>query len=347
MDRGRAALLPLPDGQADPEFLRLPVGALRSASTTAGRMSASTSTTIRATNTTWTAWTRASRNRSTTTPSTSALPAQAGAHRRVPALRGARAIVPEHHTVSESIGFIAKVNDKNPKDIDYPFYVTAHEVAHQWWGHQLVGGNTRGASVLSETLAEYSALMVMKKSFGAGKMRRFLRYDLDQYLMGRALERKKELPLAENETRTTSTTARAAWRCTSCRTCWARTRSTPCCTRCWRKHARRRRPIRSGRAGGRRCAPHAADQAYLIDDLFNPSCCMRTAPYRASARAAPTPQIRSDIQGQRRARCAPPTRAKKGGGAEGLDRHRRRRQGRQQPAARAQAHRAQGPDGTR
>ncbi|CAN7283481.1 ABC transporter permease/M1 family aminopeptidase [Duganella sp. LjRoot269] len=100
---------------------------------------------------------------------------------------------------SESIGFIAKVNDKNPKDIDYPFYVTAHEVAHQWWGHQLVGGNTRGGSVLSETLAEYSALMVMKKSFGADKMRRFLHYDLDQYLMGRAMERKKELPLAENE----------------------------------------------------------------------------------------------------------------------------------------------------
>ncbi|MRW83644.1 hypothetical protein GJ698_05990 [Pseudoduganella sp. FT26W] len=100
---------------------------------------------------------------------------------------------------SESVGFIAKVNDKNPKDIDYPFYITAHEVAHQWWGHQLVGGNTRGSTVLSETLAEYSALMVMKKNFGASKMRRFLHYDLDQYLLGRALERKKELPLAENE----------------------------------------------------------------------------------------------------------------------------------------------------
>ena len=100
---------------------------------------------------------------------------------------------------SESVGFIAKVNDKNPKDIDYPFYITAHEVAHQWWGHQLVGGDTRGATVLSETLSEYSALMVMKKNYGADKMRRFLHYDLDNYLMGRALERKKELPLADNE----------------------------------------------------------------------------------------------------------------------------------------------------
>lgn len=100
---------------------------------------------------------------------------------------------------SESIGFIAKVDDKNPKDIDYPFFVTAHEVAHQWWGHQLVGANTRGSTVLSETLAEYSALMVMKKAVGPGKMRRFLRYDLDRYLLGRAQESRRELSLAQNE----------------------------------------------------------------------------------------------------------------------------------------------------
>ncbi|GGC91559.1 ABC transporter permease/M1 family aminopeptidase [Undibacterium terreum] len=100
---------------------------------------------------------------------------------------------------SESIGFIAKVDDKNPKDLDYPFYVTAHEVAHQWWAHQVVSGNTKGATVLSETLAQYSALMVMKQMYGDAKMRRFLRYELDGYLFGRSQERKKELPLARNE----------------------------------------------------------------------------------------------------------------------------------------------------
>ena len=100
---------------------------------------------------------------------------------------------------SEGLGFVARVDDKNPKDLDYPFYATAHEVAHQWWGQQLVGGNTRGATVLSETLAEYSALMVMKKTVGPNKMRRFLRHDLNRYLMGRAEERKRELPLADND----------------------------------------------------------------------------------------------------------------------------------------------------
>lgn len=100
---------------------------------------------------------------------------------------------------SESVGFIARVDDKNPKDIDYPFYVTAHEVAHQWWGHQLVGANTRGSTVLSETLAEYTALMVMKKSLGPAKMRRFLRYNLDQYLRGRAMDNQREVSLVQNE----------------------------------------------------------------------------------------------------------------------------------------------------
>jgi ABC-type transport system involved in multi-copper enzyme maturation permease subunit len=100
---------------------------------------------------------------------------------------------------SESAGFIAKVDPESRKDIDYPYYITAHEVGHQWWAHQLIGADSRGATVLSESLAEYTALMTMKRSFGPGKMRRFLRYDLDEYLMGRARESRKELPLAQNE----------------------------------------------------------------------------------------------------------------------------------------------------
>ncbi len=101
--------------------------------------------------------------------------------------------------LSESMGFIARIDNDSPKDIDYPFYVSAHETAHQWWGHQLVGANTRGATALSESLSEYTALMVMKRAVGGQKMRRFLRYNLDAYLMGRATERRKELPLAQNE----------------------------------------------------------------------------------------------------------------------------------------------------
>ncbi|MGK5020965.1 ABC transporter permease/M1 family aminopeptidase [Janthinobacterium sp. LB2P10] len=98
---------------------------------------------------------------------------------------------------SEGIGFIADLRDKD--DIDYVFYVTAHEMAHQWWGHQVIGANVQGASMLMESLSQYSALMVMEKEYGRNKMRRFLRYELDRYLSGRGGEAIEEQPLARVE----------------------------------------------------------------------------------------------------------------------------------------------------
>ena len=100
---------------------------------------------------------------------------------------------------SESIGFIARVDDKNPDDIDYPFYVTAHEVAHQWWAHQVISGDVQGATLLSESMAQYSALMVMKHEYGPDKMKKFLRYELDRYLHGRATAKRDEMPLVKVE----------------------------------------------------------------------------------------------------------------------------------------------------
>lgn len=95
---------------------------------------------------------------------------------------------------SESIGFIGRVVKKN--DIDITYFVTAHELAHQWWGHQLIGGNVQGSNMMSETLAEYSALIVMEKKYGKDNMHRFLRHELDGYLRGRGGEVRHEPPLA-------------------------------------------------------------------------------------------------------------------------------------------------------
>jgi ABC-2 type transport system permease protein len=102
---------------------------------------------------------------------------------------------------SESIGFIAHVDEKDPLSIDYPFYVTAHEVGHQWWAHQVIGADVQGATLMSESMAEYSAMMVMEKEYGKEAMHKFLKDALNKYLIGRASESKKELPimLAENQ----------------------------------------------------------------------------------------------------------------------------------------------------
>jgi hypothetical protein len=94
---------------------------------------------------------------------------------------------------SEGLGFIADITD--PEEIDYVFYVGAHEVAHQWWGHQVSSAKVQGQTILVETLAQYSALMVMEHEYGPHMMRRFLKYELDNYLQGRGSENIEEQPI--------------------------------------------------------------------------------------------------------------------------------------------------------
>jgi ABC-2 type transport system permease protein len=94
---------------------------------------------------------------------------------------------------SEGIGFIADLRDET--DIDYVYYVTAHEAAHQWWAHQVIGANVQGGTMLVETFAQYSALMIMRQEYGEDHMRRFLKYELDRYLGARGSEAIEEQPL--------------------------------------------------------------------------------------------------------------------------------------------------------
>lgn len=98
---------------------------------------------------------------------------------------------------SEAIGFVSDTSD--PEKIDWTSYVIAHEIAHQYWAHQVIGADMQGGTLTSETLAQYSALMVMKELYGADKIRRFLKYELDNYLSSRKGEVVEELPLARVE----------------------------------------------------------------------------------------------------------------------------------------------------
>jgi hypothetical protein len=110
-----------------------------------------------------------------------------------PRYRGFAQSFPNTVPYSEGLGFIQRV--RKPEDIDMIFYVTAHELAHQWWGHQLIGSATQGSNMMSETLAQYSALMVMEKEYGPQNIRKFLKHELDAYLGGRGGELRKEPPL--------------------------------------------------------------------------------------------------------------------------------------------------------
>lgn len=101
--------------------------------------------------------------------------------------------------MSESSGFIADLSHAD--EIDVVSFVVAHETAHQWWDEQVIGAHMQGATLLSESLAQYSALMVMERTYGRDLMRQFLRYEMDLYLRFRGQERLRERPLVAVEYR--------------------------------------------------------------------------------------------------------------------------------------------------
>lgn len=100
---------------------------------------------------------------------------------------------------SEGIGFIIDLRDVTKDDIDQVFYVVAHEMGHQYWAHQVCGANMQGSEMMSEGFAQYSALMVMEKEYGKDKMKKFLKYEMDNYLNGRSTESEGEQPLMKTE----------------------------------------------------------------------------------------------------------------------------------------------------
>jgi hypothetical protein len=75
--------------------------------------------------------------------------------------------------------------DKDPRDIDLLFAVVAHEVAHQWWGARLTPARVEGASVLTESMAWYSALEVVERTFGREHLQRLLGMMREEYVTPR------------------------------------------------------------------------------------------------------------------------------------------------------------------
>ncbi len=100
---------------------------------------------------------------------------------------------------SESVGFITDLRDVTKDDIDFVYYIVAHEMGHQYWAHQLIGAGMQGSEMMSEGFAQYASLMVMEKEYGKDKMKKFLKYEMDDYLRGRSNEFEAERPLIRTE----------------------------------------------------------------------------------------------------------------------------------------------------
>jgi aminopeptidase N len=96
-------------------------------------------------------------------------------------LRGGRALATTIAFAEPT--FITRVKEGGG---DMTFFGTAHEVAHSWWGGQLRGALVQGRAVLSESLSNYSAMMVTERILGPQEARRIYDFQMDRYLSRRA-----------------------------------------------------------------------------------------------------------------------------------------------------------------
>src|SRR5688572_18303171 len=83
-----------------------------------------------------------------------------------------------------------------PGIVDLTFFGTAHEVAHQWWGGQVRPAYAKGRGFVSETLANYSAMLVTEKVLGPAEARRVYDFQMNRYLQRRG-ETGRDVPLLE------------------------------------------------------------------------------------------------------------------------------------------------------
>jgi len=99
--------------------------------------------------------------------------------------------------VSE-ISFIMDNDDAREGSLNLSFLGASHELAHQWWGHQVIPADVPGLRMITESTAEYVSLQVLKRRYGAEKAQLFLKKARDIYLQKRAADTEAEKPLMYN-----------------------------------------------------------------------------------------------------------------------------------------------------
>ncbi|HMQ78562.1 MAG TPA: M1 family aminopeptidase [Ignavibacteria bacterium] len=97
-------------------------------------------------------------------------------------------------SISE-IRFLTDIRTPVDNNIDISFYVSAHELSHQWWGNQVMPADVPGAHMITESLTEYITARIYEKRYGKQSAERFLSVQMERYLKGRTSETGEEPPL--------------------------------------------------------------------------------------------------------------------------------------------------------
>jgi len=95
---------------------------------------------------------------------------------------------------SEATGFVNDLHTAGNGD-----YGVMHELAHLWWGERITGAQMQGRWMLTENMADYSALMLFQERYSPAIAHRIVRGMLEGYLKGRRDEDEAELPVMLTE----------------------------------------------------------------------------------------------------------------------------------------------------
>jgi ABC-2 type transport system permease protein len=106
-----------------------------------------------------------------------------------PALAGYAQGFPTNITFSENIGFLTRSTEKARA----AFIVTAHEVAHQWWGNILLPGKGPGGNILSEGMSHFSTILLTGQCHGDEGRIEFLKRIEEGYGNRRQVDSEKPL----------------------------------------------------------------------------------------------------------------------------------------------------------
>jgi ABC-2 type transport system permease protein len=128
----------------------------------------------------------------------------------IPGEAGFAASLPGVIAFGEDMAFTSPAGDGQPlhfpawnskgssaADVDPILWVVSHEVAHQWWDGHVLPGLALGASLTSETLAQYGSLAVIHNVYGNDAALRVAKYDLDSYLTQRSRAPRQERSLMD------------------------------------------------------------------------------------------------------------------------------------------------------
>lgn len=100
---------------------------------------------------------------------------------------------PMTYVWSENSGFTSRVNEK--KEPDQVFAISAHEMAHHWWGFEITPVEAEGFYFPIESMAELMNTIALEKEYGKETALDYVKKSREKYLKRRGRSNEDEVPV--------------------------------------------------------------------------------------------------------------------------------------------------------